>query len=307
MYHFIINPHSCTGKGLHTWHQIKAELDRLSVPYESYLTTHPGHGKELAENLFTQHAGILKVVIVGGDGTLNEIINGIPAMERAHIGYIPAGSSNDLGRSLGLSKNPIANLTRILNSSSIHLMDIGLASTPDGKLHNRFLVSSGHGYDAYVCVEALRSPLKTFLNHLRLGKLTYIIIAIMQLFARPFMEGMISADGSEFKHYKKLLLITSMIQKYEGGGMKMSPSADPNDGKLSICFVHGLSKLRILTLLPFLLFGKHTGFNGVETFDCEELRVKLTTPHAIHLDGECPGRYNEVTVTCLPNKIQLLQ
>lgn len=307
MYYFIINPHSCTGKGIHVWHQLQKELDSQSIPYKSFLTTHAGHGKILAEHIFDENAGTLKLIIVGGDGTVNEVVNGIPEMERAHIGYIPAGSSNDLGRSLRLSKDPIKNLNRILNSRKLHLMDMGLVTSSDNKLHNRFLVSSGLGYDASVCKEALRTPLKAFLNQLKLGKLTYILLAIKQLFARPFMEGMISADGNAFTNYKKLLLVTSMIQKYEGGGMKMAPEADPNDGMLSICFVHGLSKLRILTILPALLFGKHTGFQGVETFHCKELRVKLSTPHEIHLDGEYPGDFSEVTVTCLSDKVQLLQ
>ncbi|SHO47820.1 diacylglycerol/lipid kinase family protein [Anaerocolumna xylanovorans] len=307
MYYFIINPHSCTGKGLKIWHKVQKELDRRSVEYKSYLTTHAGHGSELAKHIFYENEGILKLIIVGGDGTVNEVVNGIPEVERIHIGYIPAGSSNDLGRSLRLSKDPIENLNRILNSTHIHLMDVGLAASPDKKLYNRFLVSSGLGYDASVCKEALRTPLKTFLNHIKLGKLTYILIALKQLFARPFMEGMISADGSTFKSYRKLLLVTSMIQKYEGGGMKMAPGADPNDGKLSICFVHGLSKLRVLAILPFLLIGKHTGFQGVETFDCQELTVKLVAPQVIHLDGECPGDFSVVTFTCLQNKVQLLQ
>lgn len=307
MYHIIINPHSCTGKGLRIWHKIKQELDRQSIEYKSYLTTHTGHGSELAKHIFYENDGILKLVIVGGDGTVNEVVNGIPEIERIHIGYIPAGSSNDLGRSLRLSKDPLENLNRILHSTRIHLMDMGLAISPDKKLQNRFLVSSGLGYDASVCREALRTPLKTFLNHIKLGKLTYILIALKQLFARPFMEGAISADGSAFKSYKKLLLVTSMIQKYEGGGMKMAPGADPNDGKLSICFVHGLSKLRVLTILPFLLVGKHTGFQGVETFDCRELTVKLAAPQVIHLDGECPGDFSVVTFTCFQNKVQLLQ
>lgn len=306
MYYFIINPHSCTGKGIHIWHQVQKELDRRSIEYVSCLTTHAGHGRELAEHIFSENAGILKLVIIGGDGTVNEVVNGIPDIERAHIGYIPAGSSNDLGRSLGLSKNPLENLDRILNSKELHLMDMGLVTTPDKELHHVFLVSTGLGYDASVCREALHAPLKNFLNHIKLGKLTYIILALKQLFARPFMEGMISVDGGPYKNYRKLLLVTSMIQKYEGGGMKMAPEADPNDGKLSICFVHGLSKPKLITILPFLLVGKHTGFRGVETFHCRELSVKLKSPQVIHLDGECPGDFSEVTVTCLHNKVQLL-
>lgn len=307
MYHFIINPNSCTGKGFHVWKKVKQELDRQSVAYKSYLTAYAGHGKELAESICSENTGTIKLIILGGDGTVNEVFNGIPDISRVHIGYIPAGSSNDLGRSLAILKNPVANLNRILKSKNIHTMDYGLVTTQDKGLNNRFLVSTGAGYDASVCLEALNSPLKKYLNHLGLGKLTYILLAIKQLFARPFMEGEISVDGKPFTAYRKILLITSMIQKYEGGGMKMAPKADPNDGLLSICMVHGLSKLRILFLLPTLLIGKHTRFQRVESFECRQLKVRLKTPQPIHCDGECPGDYKEFTVTCHSQQVQMLQ
>lgn len=306
MYHIIINPSSCTGKGIHTWHRIKGELDRQSVPYKSYLTTHFGHGRQLAEQICQASTEPVKLIIVGGDGTINEVINGIPDLDKVNIGYIPAGSSNDLGRSLGLSKDPLLNLNNILQCRQVRLMDVGVITGSDKK-ETRFLISSGAGYDASVCQEALKSSLKTFLNHLRLGKLTYILLAIKQIFAKPFMNGEVSADGGAFTEYHRILLITTMIQKYEGGGMKMAPDADPNDGLLSICMVHGLSKLLIFFLLPTLLFGKHTRFKGVETFHCRELAVRLSRPEVIHVDGECPGDMKEYKIICQHNELQLLQ
>lgn len=307
MYHFIINPHSCTGKGLSIWRKVETELARLSVPYKSYLTTYPGHGRELATSICQENTGIIKLVILGGDGTINEVFNGIPDISKVELGYIPSGSSNDFGRSMGLSKDPLENLSSILKSTGIRKMDYGLITNRNNKLHNRFLVSAGVGYDASVCRVALRSNLKKYLNAIKLGKLTYILLAIRQLLAWPLMEGEVSVDGKPFLPYTKLLLVTSMIQKYEGGGMKMAPKADPNDGLLSVCLVHGLSKYRLLFLLPTLLIGKHTGFKGVEAFNCSELVIRFKTPQVLHCDGECPGDYKELKVTCRQNEVQLLQ
>lgn len=306
MYHIIINPNSCTGKGIHTWHRIKDELDRQSVPYKSYLTTHIGHGRQLAEEICQASTDIIKLIIIGGDGTVNEVVNGIPDLKKVNVGFVPAGSSNDLGRSLGLSKDPLINLNTILNCNTIRLMDIGIITSPE-KVNSRFLISSGAGYDASVCKEALSSSLKTFLNHLRLGKLTYILLAIKQIFANPFLEGEVSYDGSKFTQFHKILLITTMIQKYEGGGMKMAPEADPNDGLLSICMIHSLSKPLLLFLLPTLLFGKHARFKGVETFHCKELNVRLSRPELFHIDGECPGKVMSYKINCQYNALQLLQ
>jgi diacylglycerol kinase family enzyme len=170
----------------------------------------------------------------------------------------------------------------------------------------KFAVSTGIGFDAAICEEALRSNIKKVLNIFGLGKLTYIIIALKQLLSCPFMEGEVTIDDTITTSYQKILLITSMIHKYEGGGMQIAPAANPFDGKLSVCLVHGLSKIRVLFVLPALLFGKHVKFKGVKTFDCNTLEINIHKPAIVHVDGECPGSFQQLKVSCTPKQLRII-
>jgi YegS/Rv2252/BmrU family lipid kinase len=306
MYYFIINPKSRSGKGINVWHKVRAELDKQQIPYDYFITKYAGHSTEIVKELCETKPGIKNIVIIGGDGSVNEAINGITTFEDVILGYIPSGSSNDLGRSLKLQKDPLLGLKNILSPAHFGYMDMGLLSSDNPLLKTKFSVSSGMGFDAAVCKEALKSDIKDFLNRFGLGKLTYLAIAVKQILTCPFMNGTIKVDGGPAKTYQNMLMLTTMIQKYEGGGLKLAPTANPRDGKLSICMVYGLPRIKILLLMPTLIFGAHTHFKGVKTFDCENLEIKLDTPAYLHVDGECPGQFSEVRLSCISNKLRFI-
>ncbi|MDF2586883.1 MAG: hypothetical protein K0S41_724 [Anaerocolumna sp.] len=306
MHHFIINPKSRTGRGIKIWTIVKQELDTAKVPYTYHFTEYKFHASKIAEEICREYSGIKNIVVLGGDGTVNEVINGIHDYDEVLLGYIPTGSSNDLARSLVLSKDSIQNLKHILSPKEFKYIDIGEITIQHTGEKRRFAVSTGMGFDAAICEESFRSNLKTVLNKYGLGKLTYIIIALKQLIACPFMNGKVIIDGIQTKSYKNVLMITSMIQRYEGGGMKIAPAANPSDGKLSICIVHGLSRAKILFLLPTLLIGKHVHFKGVDTFDCETLGIQLEQAAGVHVDGEYPGEFQELQVICLPKQLRII-
>ncbi len=307
MYHFIINPKSRSEKGIKIWHAVKGELDKKEIPYTFLITERPFHATEITREICKTYSGIKNIVVLGGDGTVNEVINGITDFNEVLLGYIPTGSSNDLARSLKLPKDPLINLEHILAPSRYQYMDMGNIKTEANDYQRKFCVSTGIGFDAAICEESFHSGLKNVLNRYGLGKLTYIIIALKQLLTCSFMNGTVTIDGSQSLSYKKILLITSMIHKYEGGGMQIAPAADPYDGLLSVCIVHDVSKPRILTVLPFLLFGKHVHFKGVETFNCETLDISIADPSWIHIDGECPDTFTQVTVSCITNQLRIIK
>lgn len=307
MYHFIINPKSRSARGIKIWHTVKEELDKRGVSYTFHITRYQFHATELAQEICLTYSGIKNIVVLGGDGSVNEVINGITDFSEVILGYIPSGSSNDLARSLGLPKDPIENLNRILTPSRFQYIDMGSVKTSDKVQERKFTVSTGIGFDAAICEETFHSKLKILLNRYGLGKLTYNIIALKQLMSCKFLNGSVTIDGCRTISYKKMLLITSMIHKYEGGGMQIAPAADPYDGQLSVCIVHGVSRLRILTVLPFLLIGKHIHFKGVETFNCHTLDIDITEPAWIHVDGECPNRFQKLTVSCLSNQLRIIK
>lgn len=307
MYHFIINPKSRSERGIKIWHAVKEELDKKEVPYTFHITEYPSHATKLAEEICTANPGIKNIVVLGGDGTVNEVINGIADFDEVILGYIPSGSSNDLARSLKLPKDPLASLEKILTPTRFQYVDIGNIRTCHPDYERKFTVSTGIGFDAAICEETFHSRLKIVLNRYGLGKLTYLIIGLKQLISCKFLNGTLTIDGGKTLSYQRILLITSMIHKYEGGGMQIAPAADPYDGMLSVCVVHGISKLQVLTVLPFLLFGKHTHFKGVETFNCRTLDIETDNLSWVHADGECPDRFKQLTVSCLSDQLRIVK
>jgi diacylglycerol kinase family enzyme len=238
---------------------------------------------------------------------VNEVINGIDNYKEVLLGYIPSGSSNDLARSLKIPKDPIKALANILKPTKFMYLDHGRILFPDLKLPPRkFGCSSGIGYDANVCLEVQESPLKRRLNRYGAGKLVYLAIAIKQLLTVQPADGTVIIDGQKKNTYDRILLVSSMIHKYEGGGLMMAPNADPTDRKLSVCLVHGLSRFKVIFLLPTLLLGKHTYFNGVESFHCFEIEIIMDKDAAVHTDGEIPRICSHIKVTCVPEQLRII-
>lgn len=307
MYHFIINPNSSSGKGIRHWWTVKEELDRNNIAYTADFTKYEGHAVELVEKICRKYDDIKTIVVLGGDGTLNEVINGIENFDDVTLGYIPSGSSNDLARSLKIPRKPKKSLEMVLRPSRYIYLDYGEITFSDQEVKPRkFGCSSGIGYDAGVCAEVQQSPLKKKLNRFGAGKFIYLAIAIKQLFGTKFQNATIILDETRSEMYSKVLLISNMIHQYEGGGLKMAPDADPTDGKLSICVVHGLPKILILLLLPTIIFGRHIHLKGVETFNCSSIEIMLEDRAAVHTDGEVPAFSSHINVRCIPRKIRMI-
>lgn len=305
MYYFIVNPNSRSGNGIKIWYLVKNELDSLEVQYTAYFTRHNLHASEIVQEICDSSSGVKNIVVLGGDGTMNEVINGIRDYDDVILGYIPSGSSNDLARSLSLPKDPIKSLKNILTPNRFQYVDTGCVNSND--FQRKFAVSCGIGFDAKICVVTNRSKLKKVLNKFGLGKLTYIMITLKELIFTPFMDAELIIDNKISKSYKQVLFITSMIHKYEGGGLKFTPDANPYDGKLSVCMAHGLSRLKILFMLPTLLFGKHTGLKGIEIFDCKTLDITVDKPASVHFDGEAPGELNQIKLSCTPKQLRIIK
>ena len=176
MYYFIVNPNSKSGYGKKIWRTVQSELRKKKIPYKACLTKYTGHAKKLCRFLLETSDESIDLIVVGGDGTLNEVLDGITDPGRIRLYYIPTGSGNDFARGMQLPGSPLKACQLLLGSAREISMDIGSVTT-QGTGH-RFGVSTGIGFDAAICHEALKSPLKTFLNHLHLGKLTYVVLAV---------------------------------------------------------------------------------------------------------------------------------
>lgn len=282
-YDFIVNPKARSGMGEMTWKMLEPELKKLRVSYRVHMTAKRKNAEKIAETL-TEDGGEHTLVVLGGDGTLNEVINGIQQPDKITLGYIPIGSSNDFARGMGIPKEPLAALESVLRPKKVIHMDIGVLS--EETRSRRFLVSAGIGFDAAVCHEVCVSRWKVILNKLGLGKLSYAAVALDRLVKdRPAHISLILEDGSR-REFPKTYFAAFMNLPYEGGGFKFCPDASPEDGMLDVIVAHGLPLLKILFLLPLAFGGKHIGFKGVTILRCRKVRVEADVPLALHTDGE---------------------
>jgi len=286
MFHIIINPHSRTGRAMEFWAPLEEKLKELCVEYTIYKTAGPGDATKIVKKLCDENPGPVKIMIVGGDGTINEALQGMDP-DKVLLAYLPLGSGNDFSRGLKLPEDPMENLIHIVNSKDTHCVDFGEMETIEG-VTRRFFVSSGIGFDAAVCKEALDSKLKTFLNKLRLGSKIYSIIALKQIIGHKKTPVDLEIDGVK-THYKDILFCASMNQPYEGGGLMMSPDASASDGMIDLAIIHDIPTVMVFRILPTVYKGNHVRFTKYVTLRrCSKVSVRTSQEVAIHTDGEVP-------------------
>jgi diacylglycerol kinase family enzyme len=242
---------------------------------------------------------------------MNEVLNGMSAFEKVRFGMIPMGSGNDFGRGLHLPKDPLENWKMIqkhilAGKDSFRRIDLGQVTVPGRKHPRLFGISAGVGLDAIVCKKALRSGLKTFLNRIHMGKLTYILLTVQTLFSMDTADAELTYDDSEACTLNKMIFTAAMNLRAEGGGVPMAPNADPADGKLSVCSAYGIPKWRTFFCLPLLVAAKHEKLKAFQLKNCKSVHMSLSKPMIIHADGEYCGESVEVTFTCLPQKLKML-
>lgn len=303
MYTFIINPHARSGLGSIVWNELELLLKERGIAYDAFFTEYQRHATKIVRSL-TSDGRHHTIIALGGDGTINEVINGITNLSLVTLGYIPIGSSNDFSRFFHFPKDPKQCLLQILEGETITHMHVGLLKI--GTRTRRFAVSSGFGFDASICHVSVVSNLKSMLNKLKLGRLTYVGIALRQLFlARPYTVTL-TLDDNDPLTFTNTLFVTAMNHPYEGGGFKFCPDADPCDDTLDIILVSGLSKWNILRLLPLAYSGKHANKPGVFLARCKKASIKSTQFQAIHTDGEAIPAEMELSFSLQKETLQII-
>ena len=116
MLHFIVNRNSRTGEGSKVWKQIRTVLEENDVAYQAHVTEYEKHAAVIAGEICRQADGPVSLVVLGGDGSINEVINGVKDLSRLRLAVIPAGSGNDFAGGLGLSMDPVRQTERIIEA-----------------------------------------------------------------------------------------------------------------------------------------------------------------------------------------------
>ena len=217
-----------------------------------------------------------KIIIAGGDGTLNHIVNDfLGRVPQRDIWYYACGSGNDFYKDV---KSDCQNELILLNDYITNLPTVDVSGS-----ERLFLNNVGYGLDGYCCEEGDRQRRKS-------GKpLNDSLIALKGLlFAYKPVSARITVDGKSYT-YNKVWLAPAMNGRYYGGGIMMSPDQQRlnSERKLSFVVVHGITRLGALPLFPKIFTGKHTVYKKyVEVISGHDITVEFSRPTALQIDGE---------------------
>lgn len=304
MYHFIVNPGARSGTGIKVWKKLESILVERNLSYRVSFSKSPHHTTRLLRSITADQKEHC-FVILGGDGSINEAINGILYPDKVTLGYIPLGSGNDFGRGLHISSDAKKALESILDSSHKDKLNIGVLTYGDRK--RRFGVSSGFGYDASICHVLSVSPLKKILNFFKLGKLSYVALSLDRLWHTTPAPMDIELDHDRQLHFEKTYFAAAMNLPYEGGGCMFCPKARHDDDKLDLIVIADVPKLQALLILPTVFFGLHTKLKGVHLYQFQKAKLRSEIPLPLHTDGEPVFLQKEIAFELEASSLQILR
>jgi diacylglycerol kinase (ATP) len=295
----IVNPAAGKGHAGKVFNQVQTYLARYGVDYDLTHTQAPGQGVQLAQQAAT--AGYERVVAMGGDGTTDEVANGLllAAEEgyQAVLGLIPVGSGNDFSYAVGIPSD-LEGASQRLAEGRVRTVDV-IRVTVDGQPHV-FDNSVGIGYDADVSLETRKIKL--------LRGFPMYLWAVFRVLASnskwPYPMG-ITVDGQPLPH-QAVTLITVANGPRAGGGFLITPDAQPDDGLLDVCVADQLGRLDILQLLPHVMKGTHKGKKPITMLQARHVLIEAERGVPGHVDGEVlctQGRRIEFEI--LPSRLKV--
>ncbi len=243
------------------------------IVFDLELTQKPKHAIEISKKLFDYDL----VIVVGGDGTVHEVINGL-ALSNNHkitLGVVPTGSGNDFSQMLEMSDNPLTACQEILSGYD-KVIDLGMVNGV------YYVNSLGIGFDARVA--HLANEIKDETK--KTGLSLYLSAVFKILFADYYcFDVTIKINESNFEN-KNVVLIAVNNGKTYGGGFKITPRAVNDDGLLDVCVVGELSALQVIPRLPFVIAGAHEWMKQVHTYRAKKVIIRSEEILPAHLDGE---------------------
>ena len=301
----IVNPNSGNRKGLKDWKIISDLLIQNGFDFESVFTTHKNHAIELSLEAVLN--GYRKIIVVSGDGTMNEVINGVFLQDTVptnHVilGMIPVGIGNDWGRMYGIPNN-YKEAIQILKKDKRFIQDAGKISyEQNSKSHTRFFVNmAGMGYDALVAKKTNIMKEKG-----KGGAFSYLINLFLGLVQYKFNHMKIMIDGKE-KYNGKVFSVSIGICKYNGGGMMQLPNAVPDNGQFDITLIKKASKFKVIANIKNLYDGSFVKIPEVEMFTGKKIDIVSKPQNSVYLeaDGESLG-HSPLKFTIIPNSVCLI-
>jgi diacylglycerol kinase (ATP) len=269
----IVNPTAGAGRAGRLIPWLRQRLEQRPE-IELQVTRRAGEAEAIASNAVRD--GHDRVVAVGGDGTVQEVVNGLLAGPAVELGIVPVGTGNDLARSLGLPGEPGGAWKAAMGR---HTRRVDAARARNGAGEERWFASAGGiGFDAQVAAAMARR------RGWQAGRAGYVLTTLAEL--RRFDNRPVEITLDEETFSRSVLFVAIANGAFYGGGMKIAPDAEADDGWLDVCVVGDVSRLTALREMPNLYRGTHVRNPAVSVHTTRTIHIEGDPATLTHLDGE---------------------
>ncbi|MBK7213888.1 MAG: diacylglycerol kinase family lipid kinase [Bacteroidales bacterium] len=299
----IVNPNAGKRKGQHDWLTIARLLGEAGINYINIFTEHRDHAMQLARKYIEK--GFRNIIVVGGDGTLNEVVNGIftqnhiPPAEIT-LAMIPVGTGNDWCRMYNISNDYKEAIDTIAKGNEF-VQDAGMLKyfTSLGQEKTRYFINmAGMGFDALVAKKTNRQKEKGKGN-----PFSYFINIFSSLFYYKFTKTSIALDDQTL--LQEVFSMSVGICQFNGGGMKQAPNAKPDDGLFDLTIIRPIGKFKVIRNVVKLFDGSFTALPEVSTYTSSQIKISSITPIYIEVDGESLG-HTPFEFTIIPKSLRII-
>jgi YegS/Rv2252/BmrU family lipid kinase len=275
---FLVNPASANGSTGRRWSVLARRAAELGKKGDALMSEHPGHLTAQAAQAIV--SGATQLVVVGGDGTVYEVVNGVLAADGADVelAVLPRGTGRDFARSLGLPKS-FDESVRVALNGRVRTIDAGFARFHSGEAW--FANFAGAGISGAIARDANASSKA-------LGGRVSFMTSTVRVFARWKSAQVQATVGAEERRGPMFELV-AMNGPYAGGGMKIAPDAALDDGLLDCVLFGDVTKLDFVTTFPKIYKGRHLSHPKIELLRGAAVAIEADPPLPVVLDGEQPG------------------
>jgi YegS/Rv2252/BmrU family lipid kinase len=298
----IVNKAAGGGKTEKDWPEIERHLNNYGIKYEAFFTSRRLHAAIIAKNKIKE--GYSRIIVVGGDGTMNEVINGLFSQGQIKttevmLGMISVGTGNDWAKMFNI---PLDYEEAVLTIEKQHtfIQDAGLVQyTKNGKEWKRYFINiAGMGFDARVVERSNRMKEKG-----KSSTLLYFYNIFASLIRYKSQKANIAIDGKSFQ--RSIFSMNVGICKYSGGGMIQVPHAVADDGLYSITLIKKMGKLNILANVKRLYNGSIVNHSRVETYMGQSVQIEGNSLLQVETDGETLGQ-GPLSFKIIPRSVMII-
>lgn len=295
----VVNPHAGNGRTRREWRKIEDELESVFPLMSVAATTGPGQTARLVRDALRE--GHLDIIAVGGDGTINEAVNGFfdrgaPVSPDAVLSFVATGTAGDFRKTFGIESGYVAGIAR-LKQARIRKIDVGHVSclTPEGEPVVRYFINiASFGISGSIARRVGRARIaKFFGGTFALGLHSALALLSWRECRVRLMVPQVDGRAAGYDEIAGISTVAIANGQYFGGGMRVAPNAQPNDGQFDLVIMGGSHKGRLLRDMKAIHSGAHLDNPAVRTLRSSRLTAAPTIdtggPVPIETDGESAG------------------